>query len=174
MKTIQKPHVWEISRLCRETLTKLYVHEFGFRLIGPAGIWVGSSSKFTLCLKFWSPAPPSKPAPLPPPPTTGCANVPYYWGQEGWSRVVNTVVKCPRLHIQVTFTRRGFLGRALYFVPYFLFIYTAYPEDCNAFFYFWSPWPRPGPRTFSQLTVTSVTIMFHYATVEFGCKTKWI
>ncbi len=27
---IQKPLVWEFSRLCLETSTKLYVHEFGF------------------------------------------------------------------------------------------------------------------------------------------------
>ncbi len=30
-KSIQKPQVWELSRLCPETSTKLYVHEFGFR-----------------------------------------------------------------------------------------------------------------------------------------------
>ncbi len=29
-KSIQKPQVWELSRLCPETSTKLYVHEFGF------------------------------------------------------------------------------------------------------------------------------------------------
>ncbi len=29
-KSIQKPHVWELSWLCPETSTKLYVHEFGF------------------------------------------------------------------------------------------------------------------------------------------------
>ncbi len=27
----KKPQVWELSRLCPETSTKLYVHEFGFR-----------------------------------------------------------------------------------------------------------------------------------------------
>ncbi len=27
---IRKPHVWELSRLCPETSTKLYVHEFDF------------------------------------------------------------------------------------------------------------------------------------------------
>ncbi len=30
-KSIQKPHVWQLQRLCPETSTKLYVHEFGFR-----------------------------------------------------------------------------------------------------------------------------------------------
>ncbi len=30
MKSIQKPQVWDLSRLCPETSTKLYVHEFGF------------------------------------------------------------------------------------------------------------------------------------------------
>ncbi len=29
-KSIQKPQAWELSRLCPETSTKLYVHEFGF------------------------------------------------------------------------------------------------------------------------------------------------
>jgi hypothetical protein len=29
-KSIHKPQVWELSRLCPETSTKLYVHEFGF------------------------------------------------------------------------------------------------------------------------------------------------
>ncbi len=29
-KSIQKPQVWELSRLCPETFTKLFVHEFGF------------------------------------------------------------------------------------------------------------------------------------------------
>ncbi len=29
-KSIQKPQVWELSRLCPETSMKLYVHEFGF------------------------------------------------------------------------------------------------------------------------------------------------
>ncbi len=29
-KSIQKPQVWELSRLCPETSAKLYVHEFGF------------------------------------------------------------------------------------------------------------------------------------------------
>ncbi len=29
-KPIQKPQVWELSRLCPETATWLYVHEFGF------------------------------------------------------------------------------------------------------------------------------------------------
>ncbi len=29
-KTIQKPQVWEISILCKETSSKLYFHEFGF------------------------------------------------------------------------------------------------------------------------------------------------
>ncbi len=29
---IRKPQVWEFSRLCPETSTKLCVHEFGFRL----------------------------------------------------------------------------------------------------------------------------------------------
>ncbi len=29
-KSIQKPQVWALSRLCPETSTKLYVHEFGF------------------------------------------------------------------------------------------------------------------------------------------------
>ncbi len=29
-KSIQKPQVWELSRLCPETSTKLYIHEFGF------------------------------------------------------------------------------------------------------------------------------------------------
>ncbi len=29
-KYIQKPQVWELSRLCPETSTKFYVHEFGF------------------------------------------------------------------------------------------------------------------------------------------------
>ncbi len=28
---IRKPQVWELSRLCTETSTKLYFHEFGFR-----------------------------------------------------------------------------------------------------------------------------------------------
>ncbi len=28
-KSIQKPRVWELSRLCPDTSTKLYVHEFG-------------------------------------------------------------------------------------------------------------------------------------------------
>jgi hypothetical protein len=28
---IQKPQVWELSRFCPETSTKLYVHELGFR-----------------------------------------------------------------------------------------------------------------------------------------------
>ncbi len=28
---IRKPQVWELSRLCPETSTKLYIHEFGFR-----------------------------------------------------------------------------------------------------------------------------------------------
>ncbi len=28
--SIQKPQVWELSRLCPETSTKLYVHELGF------------------------------------------------------------------------------------------------------------------------------------------------
>ncbi len=28
---VRKPQVWELSRLCPETSTKLYVHEFGFR-----------------------------------------------------------------------------------------------------------------------------------------------
>ncbi len=32
MKSIQKPQVWELSRLCQETSTKLYVHELGFWL----------------------------------------------------------------------------------------------------------------------------------------------
>jgi hypothetical protein len=29
-RSIQKPQVWELSRLCPETSKKLYVHEFGF------------------------------------------------------------------------------------------------------------------------------------------------
>ncbi len=29
-KSIHKPQVWELSRLCTEASTKLYVHEFGF------------------------------------------------------------------------------------------------------------------------------------------------
>jgi hypothetical protein len=32
LKSIQKPQVRELSRLCPETSTKLYVQEFGFRL----------------------------------------------------------------------------------------------------------------------------------------------
>ncbi len=39
-KSIQNPQVWELSRLCPETSTKLYVHEFGFctpRFIHPPG-----------------------------------------------------------------------------------------------------------------------------------------
>jgi hypothetical protein len=31
-KSIQKPQVWELSRLCPETWKKLHVREFGFRL----------------------------------------------------------------------------------------------------------------------------------------------
>jgi hypothetical protein len=31
MKSIQKPQVRELSRLCPETSTKFYVHEFGLR-----------------------------------------------------------------------------------------------------------------------------------------------
>jgi hypothetical protein len=27
---VRKPQVWELTRLCPETSTKLYVHEFGF------------------------------------------------------------------------------------------------------------------------------------------------
>jgi hypothetical protein len=34
-KSIQKSHVWELSRLCPETLTKLYIHEFGFWTMCP-------------------------------------------------------------------------------------------------------------------------------------------
>ncbi len=30
---IRKPQVWELSRLCQETSTKLYVHEFGFWIL---------------------------------------------------------------------------------------------------------------------------------------------
>ncbi len=37
-KSIQKPQVWEHSRLWPETSTKLYVHEFGFSF----PIWLGS------------------------------------------------------------------------------------------------------------------------------------
>ncbi len=29
-KSIQKPQVWELSRLCHESSIKLNVHEFGF------------------------------------------------------------------------------------------------------------------------------------------------
>ncbi len=29
-KSLQKPQFWELSRLCQETSTKLYVHELGF------------------------------------------------------------------------------------------------------------------------------------------------
>ena len=36
-KSMQNPQVWELSRLCPETSTKLYVHEFGFR---SQNIWV--------------------------------------------------------------------------------------------------------------------------------------
>ncbi len=39
-KSIKKPQVWELSRLCPETSTKLYVHEFGFcirRILGFPG-----------------------------------------------------------------------------------------------------------------------------------------
>ncbi len=35
-KSIQKPQVWELSRLCPETSTKLYVHEFVMNL--PTGL----------------------------------------------------------------------------------------------------------------------------------------
>ncbi len=35
-KSIQKPHVWELSRLCPETSTWLYVHEFGFSTVSPS------------------------------------------------------------------------------------------------------------------------------------------
>ncbi len=30
---IRKPQVWELSRLCHETSTKLYVHKFGFWIL---------------------------------------------------------------------------------------------------------------------------------------------
>ncbi len=36
-KSMQKPQVWELSRLCPETSKKLYVHEFGF--------WTGCQSE---------------------------------------------------------------------------------------------------------------------------------
>ncbi len=42
-KSIQKPQIWENSRLCPETSTKLYVHEFSFRL---------QNHTCTLCMKM--------------------------------------------------------------------------------------------------------------------------
>jgi hypothetical protein len=38
IKSIQKPQVWELSRLCPKTSKKSYVHEFGFRELLPVEI----------------------------------------------------------------------------------------------------------------------------------------
>ncbi len=38
-KSIQKPQVWELSRLCSETQRTLYVHEFGFTIVFGIRIW---------------------------------------------------------------------------------------------------------------------------------------
>jgi hypothetical protein len=40
-KSVQKPQVWDFSRVCPETSMNLYVHEFGFR---SRGIWSSSNN----------------------------------------------------------------------------------------------------------------------------------
>ncbi len=44
-KSIKKPQVWELSRLCQETSTKFYVHEFGF--------WTVSQLELTAYCIYW-------------------------------------------------------------------------------------------------------------------------
>ncbi len=75
-KSIQKPQVWELLRLCTETSTKLYVHEFGFsthklRLIDRTeSTWGGGLRVRWPCQLVNSPSPSHFPPPWFPSPNS--------------------------------------------------------------------------------------------------------
>ncbi len=59
LNTVKKPQVWELSRFCPETSTKLYVHEFGFRKTLLLFHWILflqnlPRSSRVLCQLIWS------------------------------------------------------------------------------------------------------------------------